>query len=107
MREPLDADDETELAAAQAARTILEILGPLSPRDDGSIEKLRTAARIATEQTKTFSSDEELKLLRSKVTIHISALVYAWQQKAPLPKGVINRARTAIHAWVEGLIVRG
>ena len=41
------------------------------------------------------------------MTIHISALVYAWQQKAPLPKGVINRARTAIHAWVEGLIVRG
>ena len=30
-----------ELAAAQAAGAILEILGPLSPRDDGSIEKLR------------------------------------------------------------------
>ena len=106
-RKPLDADDENELAAAQAAATILEILGPLSPRDDDSIEKLRTAARIATEQTKNFSSDEELNLLRSKVTIHISALVYAGQREAPLPKGVIERARTAIHAWMEALIVRG
>jgi hypothetical protein len=107
VRQPLDADDETELAAAQAAATILEILGPLSPRDDDSVEKLRTAARIAAEQTKTLSSDEEINLLRSKVTIHISALVYAWQQKEPLPKGVINRARTAIQAWMEALIVRG
>jgi hypothetical protein len=103
----LDADDENELAAAQAAATILEILGPLSPRDEDSIEKLRTAARIATEETKNFSSDEELNLLRSKVTIHISALVYAWQQKEPLPAGVIKRARTAIHVWMEALIVRG
>ena len=107
VREPLDADDETELAAAQAAGAILEILGPLSPRDDGSIEKLRIAARIATEQTKTFSSDEELNLLRSKAAIHISALVYEWQREAPLPKEVIERARTAIHAWMEALIVRG
>ncbi len=108
VRKPLDADDENELAAAQAAATILEILGPLSPRDDDSIEKLRTATRIATEQTKTFSSDEEqLNLLRSKVAIHISALVYAWQREAPLPKGVIERARTAIRGWVEALTIRG
>ena len=104
--ERLDADDENELAAAQAAATILEILGPLSPRDDDSIEKLRTAARIATEETKNFSSDEELNVLRSKAAIHISALVYAWQREAPLPKGVIERARTAIHGWVEALIIR-
>ena len=77
------------------------------PRGRWLRRELRTAARIATEQTKTFSSDEELNLLRSKVTIHISALVYAWQQKAPLPEGVINRARTAIQAWMEALIVRG
>ena len=104
---PLDADDDNELAAAQAAATILEILGPLSPRDDDSIEKLRTAAHIATEETKTFSSNEELNLLRGKVTIHISALVYAWQQKGPLPEGVIKRARKAIQAWIEALMVRG
>src|SRR5271165_6572536 len=66
VRKPLDADDENELAAAQAAATILEILGPLSPRDDDSIEKLRTAACIATEQTKTFSSDEELNPFGAK-----------------------------------------
>ena len=83
----LDADDENELAAAQAAATILEILGPLSPRDDGSIEKLRTAARIATEETKNFSSDEDLNVLRSKVSIHIRALVYAWQQKEAFARG--------------------
>ena len=70
-------------------------------------DQLRTAARIATEPTKTFSSDEEINLLRSKVTIHISALVYAWQQREPLPKGLINRARTAIQEWMEALIVRG
>ena len=54
VRKQLDADDENELAAAQAAGTILEILGPLSPRDDGSIEKLRTAARLPPSKRKPF-----------------------------------------------------
>ena len=71
-------------------------------------DQLRTAARIATEPTKTFSSVEEINLLRSKVTIHISALVYAWQQRdCPLPEGTdLPRPHGFVCSveWMEALI---
>ena len=93
--------NDSELAAAQEAAAIFQMLGPSSPRDHEIIAKLRTVARLATDSVTTSLSEADRNIIRSETAISIGLVASTWEKHEPLPAEMIDRARKAARAWVE------
>ena len=91
-----------EHTAAREAEAVISSLAPSAPRSDTEIETMRGAADIATKAIENFSSQESLDAARAEAATALRG-VSSFLDSRKLTQGMIDRAKSAVAAWLSEL----
>ena len=95
---------EEERRIAENASAILSSLAPLSPRNAAKLSILSKAIFTATNKSalNLYSRDEGLNPARREAAATLD-VIYELLGTGRLPEGVLNQAKAAVDAWLNGL----